>query len=60
MSVVVCFGLALLEFRKRRIRTASEISRGLGIRVVGAVPGVPNLERHIVGVDGEPNWKAIP
>jgi capsular exopolysaccharide synthesis family protein len=41
----VCMALAMLEYRKRRVRSASEISRGLGIRVVGAVPRVRNLHR---------------
>jgi capsular exopolysaccharide synthesis family protein len=41
----VCMGLALIEYRKRRVRSASEISRGLGIRVVGAVPRTRHLER---------------
>jgi succinoglycan biosynthesis transport protein ExoP len=44
----VCMGLALLEYRKRRVRTASEISCGLGIRVVGAVPRMRRLERQLV------------
>src|SRR5262249_13723032 len=35
---LVALGIALLEFRARRIRTAEEVATGLGIRVVGAVP----------------------
>ncbi len=34
----VGFGVAWLEFRARRIRTAEEVATGLGIRVVGSVP----------------------
>ena len=56
----VCFGLAFLEFRKRRVRKASEISRGLGIRVVGAVPSVANLQRHLVSLDGESDLEGTP
>jgi capsular exopolysaccharide synthesis family protein len=48
----VCMGLSLLEYRKRRVRNASEISRGLGIRVVGAVPRVRHLER-LLGSENE-------
>jgi capsular exopolysaccharide synthesis family protein len=56
----VCMGLALLEYRQRRVRTAAEISRGLGIRVVGAVPRVPHLERHLVGPAGESDLEGTP
>jgi capsular exopolysaccharide synthesis family protein len=55
----VCMGLAMLEFRKRRVRSASEISRGLGIRVVGAVPRARNLERMLVN-EGEMDYAATP
>ena len=34
----VCMGLAWMDVRQRRVRSAGEVSRGLGIRVVGAVP----------------------
>jgi polysaccharide biosynthesis transport protein len=56
----VCVGLAWMEFRKRRVRKASEISRGLGIRVVGAVPSVTNLQRHLVSLDGENELEGTP
>jgi capsular exopolysaccharide synthesis family protein len=36
--VLVALGVAFLEFRARRIRSAEEVAVGLGIRVVGAVP----------------------
>jgi capsular exopolysaccharide synthesis family protein len=48
----VCMALAWAEYRQRRVRTAAEVARGLGIRVVGAVPDVPHLEQHLVGADG--------
>jgi succinoglycan biosynthesis transport protein ExoP len=51
----VCFCVAWLDVRQRRIRSAGEVSRGLGIRVVGAVPAVPNLQHHLVGPGGEPD-----
>jgi succinoglycan biosynthesis transport protein ExoP len=55
-----CMGLAWLDVRQRRIRSAGEVSRGLGIRVVGAVPSVPNLERHLMGPTGEPDLEGHP
>jgi capsular exopolysaccharide synthesis family protein len=56
----VCGGLALLEHRQRKVRSAGEISRGLGIRVVGAVPRMPNLERHLVGPAGASDLEGTP
>jgi succinoglycan biosynthesis transport protein ExoP len=45
--VAVCLGLAWFEYRQRRVRSAGEVARGLGIRVVGAIPAVPDLQRHV-------------
>jgi len=42
------------------VRSAGEISRGLGIRVVGAVPRMPHLERHLVGPTGESELEGTP
>ncbi|MGH7173686.1 MAG: polysaccharide biosynthesis tyrosine autokinase [Gemmataceae bacterium] len=56
----VCMSLAWLDVRQRRIRSAGEVSRGLGIRVVGAVPTVANLEHHLVGPTGEPDLEGHP
>jgi len=56
----VCMCIAWLDVRQRRIRSAGEVSRGLGIRVVGAVPAVPNLEQHLVGPTGEPDLEGHP
>jgi polysaccharide biosynthesis transport protein len=39
--VGVCLVIAWLEFRARRIQSSDEVIRGLGIRVVGAVPALP-------------------
>jgi polysaccharide biosynthesis transport protein len=57
--LTVCMALAWVEYRQRKIHTAGEVARGLGIRVVGAVPRLPNLERHIVGV-GDPDMEGHP
>src|SRR5436305_12425408 len=56
----VCTGLSWTEYRQRRIRTAGEVSRGPGIRVGGAVPDLPDLERHLVGPTGESELEGDP
>jgi polysaccharide biosynthesis transport protein len=35
-----CYGIALLEFRRRRLNSASDVDEGLGIRVLGILPPV--------------------
>jgi capsular exopolysaccharide synthesis family protein len=57
---LVCAGLAMGEYRKRKIHNVGEVSRGLGIRVVGAVPHLPNLEHRLVGPTGEPELEGHP
>ncbi len=57
--LAVCMTLAWVEYRQRKIHTAGEVAQGLGIRVVGAIPRLPNLERHIVGV-GDPDMEGHP
>jgi capsular exopolysaccharide synthesis family protein len=56
----VCAGLAWLDCRQRRVRSASHVARGLGIPVVGAVPNLPHLERHLVGAAGEAGLEGHP
>jgi capsular exopolysaccharide synthesis family protein len=50
---LTCFALAWVEFRQRRIHSAGEVARGLGIRVVGAIPNRPDLDRCLVEADAE-------
>jgi capsular exopolysaccharide synthesis family protein len=50
---LACMGVGWVEYRHRRIHSAGEVARGLGIRVVGSIPNRPNLERCLVGPDGE-------
>jgi capsular exopolysaccharide synthesis family protein len=57
---LVCMGVAWLDVRQRRVRSAGDVAAGLGIRVVGAVPGVPHLERRLVGPSGEPEAEDCP
>ncbi|HEY7159394.1 MAG TPA: polysaccharide biosynthesis tyrosine autokinase [Gemmataceae bacterium] len=52
--------VAWLDVRQRRIRSAGEVARGLGIRVVGAVPSLPNLEHHLMGPNGESDLEGHP
>ncbi len=56
----VAAGLAWLECGKRRVRKPAEISRGLGIRVVGAVPRQANLGKQLVGTNGESELEGTP
>jgi capsular exopolysaccharide synthesis family protein len=56
----VCTALAWGDCRQRRVRSAEELARGLGIRVVGAVPDLPDLERQLVGPGGEPALEGHP
>jgi capsular exopolysaccharide synthesis family protein len=58
--LLTCFGLAWVEYRQRRIHSAGEVARGLGIRVVGAIPNRPDLERCLVGADGDPELAGHP
>jgi capsular exopolysaccharide synthesis family protein len=56
----VCMSLAWVEYRHRRVGSAAEVARGLGIRVVGAVPELHDLERHLVGPTGEADLEGHP
>ena len=58
--MAVCMLVAWLDVRQRRIRSAGEVARGLGIRVVGAVPSVPDLAHHLIGPNGEPELEGHP
>jgi capsular exopolysaccharide synthesis family protein len=56
----VCMALAFAEHRKRRVRTAGEVARGLGIPVVGAVPEMARLEHQLVATEGETTLEGHP
>ncbi|MBY0228377.1 MAG: polysaccharide biosynthesis tyrosine autokinase, partial [Gemmataceae bacterium] len=56
----VGFALAWMDCRKRRVRGPKEISRGLGIRVVGAVPRQAGLSQRLVGPEGESDLEGTP
>src|SRR5262249_48176998 len=60
MLFAVCAGLAWWEWRKQKVQGAGEISRGLGIRVVGAVPRQDGLEKQLVGPAGETVLEGTP
>lgn len=44
-----CYGLALLEFRRRRLNSPSDIDEGLGIRVLGVLPPVASRKAMAPG-----------
>jgi capsular exopolysaccharide synthesis family protein len=56
----VCMSLAWFDFRQRRVRTATQVSRGLGIRVVGAVPNMPGLERRLPVAGSDSDLEGTP
>ena len=37
---LTCFGIAYLEFRNRRLNGPEQVDEGLGIRVIGTLPGL--------------------
>jgi capsular exopolysaccharide synthesis family protein len=47
----VGFGVAWLEFRRRRIQSTDEVVTGLGMRVVGTVPALPDHTRRLVATN---------
>src|SRR5262249_19743877 len=51
--LAICFGVAWLDCRSRRIHTADQVVRGLGMRVVGAVPPLPNPLQTSLVATGE-------
>lgn len=50
---LVCLGVGYLEFRRRRIQTPEEVTTGLGIQVVGAMPVTRNVQRILLGGEEE-------
>ncbi len=49
MFFVVLFGVAMLEFRSRKISGADELSHGLGLNIVGSLPPMPPQARKATG-----------
>src|SRR5262249_14238607 len=48
LLLLTCFGVAWWECRARRIHTADEVSTGLGMRVIGAVPALSRAAQRVV------------
>ena len=46
---ITCYGVALIEFRKRRLNGPNDIDDGLGIRVLGALPSVTSRKAAGIG-----------
>ncbi len=44
-----CYGIALIEFRRRRLNGASDIDEGLGVRVLGVLPSVSSKKAMAPG-----------
>ena len=57
---LVCMGVAWSDYRQRRVHSAQEVVSGLGIRIVGAVPSVPNFEQQVIGASGQPDLEGQP
>ena len=55
---MIIFGVGWWEFRARRINTLDEIVHGLGMRVVGALPALPDRGRRQLPARGSayPNY----
>jgi capsular exopolysaccharide synthesis family protein len=53
-------GIALLEFRTRRVSTVDEVTQGLGVRVVGTVPACPRRIRNgVINSNRMSYWKSM-
>ncbi|MDZ4657777.1 MAG: polysaccharide biosynthesis tyrosine autokinase [Bythopirellula sp.] len=44
-----CYGIALLEFRRRKLNSPSDVDEGLGIRVLGVLPTVSSRKSMAPG-----------
>jgi len=51
--LLVCMTVSWFEFRRRRIQSPDELSTGLGINVVGAVPSTSNADRLVRATEEE-------
>jgi capsular exopolysaccharide synthesis family protein len=51
----VLIGVAWCEFRARRVSTADDVARGLGLRLVGQVPARPARARRRLGGPSAPH-----
>ena len=45
----VCYGVALVEFRRRRLNGPADVDEGLGIRVLGVLPSVSSRKAMLPG-----------
>jgi capsular exopolysaccharide synthesis family protein len=48
-ALLMVFGVTLVEFRARRVYTPDDISRGLGMEVLGTLPETPPEGRRVLG-----------
>jgi capsular exopolysaccharide synthesis family protein len=56
--IMTLFGVAFFEFRARRINMIDDVSHGLGLNVVGAIPAMPARSRKSGGQESaaEQQW----
>jgi capsular exopolysaccharide synthesis family protein len=47
----VCFGVAWLECRARRVQSCDEVAHGLGMRIIGSVPALTKAAQQPIGED---------
>jgi len=57
---VTGLGIAWMDCRKRRICNLGDVSRGLGLRVIGVVPHTPKLQQRILNSKGESDLEGTP
>jgi len=46
---LTCYGIALIEFRRRRLNGPTDVDEGLGIRVLGALPPISSRKALTAG-----------
>src|SRR5437879_3765993 len=59
---LVLLGVSWWEFRSRRVNTVEEVVQGLGVKLIGAVPNVPDSAQHsLVRSNGVQNvyWRNL-
>jgi succinoglycan biosynthesis transport protein ExoP len=52
MFAAAVFGISWVEFRARRVSSLDEVSQGLGMKLLGAVPKLPERVRRRLGDPG--------
>ena len=53
---LTCYGVALLEFRRRRLNGPTDMDEGLGIRVLGVLPPTSLKQLWPATASSPPRW----